>query len=587
MLALYDADANALQRGTETAGSGIDETVLYEELLTAFAYREVEKSAEGIPAGELPVLVQQELQRLSLIAFSVINRRRQWVTVAELDADLAALLGQPAAQHSGFRAPLPPGEIALGRFFFIQRAQAVVAGSRLQTFEFLHATFGEYLAARLTVQLAAGLQKRRSPLMVGAAAADDDLLYALLSFAPLSSRQILRFVTSILRRQVAPGDRRELAGLLIDIFAASETRTEHRYSAYCPARLATASRHGTYSANLVLLILALEPALSASRLFRASMPYNDPPGMWHRRVLLWRSAMTEPDWTDLALALSISQTRTDGARDLEIELSGTSSPATEPIDPYWHYGWPPSAPDREKAHWHRAYWDSIFHKMDISSGTNDSAVRHAIEPMFGAIGASITTFNGSADGRASSVAHDLMQLWLSRLHPLGSSELAGLYDRVSLLFDSRSLWDAKMQADTAKLMLDFLQRDAPSLPPGAVIRYLTAAMDLAAPDDTLLQLVLEGTLSALEAGHADDDQRQALTRIASDALAAARATSLPAALRMWITLHRHGAEYAPLFGEDPGTFMAETTGPQIRETHPDLLRHALAIMAAKYPEITL
>jgi hypothetical protein len=119
------------------------------------------------------------------------------------------------------------------------------------------------------------------------------------------------------------------------------------------------------------------------------------------------------------------------------------------------------------------------------------------------------------------------------------------------------------------------------------IRYLTAAMELTARDDLLLQLVLEGTLSALQAGQADDDQRQALTRIASDALAAARATSLPAALRMWITLHRRAAEYAPLFGEDPETFMAEAAGPQVSETHPDLLRHALAIMAAKYPEITL
>ena len=109
MLALYDADANALQLGTEAADASMDETVLYEKLLTAFAVREVEKSAEGVPVGELPVLVEQELQRLSLIAFSIMNRRRQWVTAAELDADLAALLGQTVGQHAGFRTPLTPG----------------------------------------------------------------------------------------------------------------------------------------------------------------------------------------------------------------------------------------------------------------------------------------------------------------------------------------------------------------------------------------------------------------------------------------------------------------------------------------------
>jgi predicted NACHT family NTPase len=224
MLAMYDADANALQRGGGTAGeAGIDETSLYEGLLTSFAAREIAKSRDSASAAELPALVEQELQRLSLIAFSIINRRRQWVTEAELDTDLAALLGRPATQHAGFRTPLTQAEIAIGRFFFVQRAQAMLEGSRMQTFEFLHATFAEYLAARLTVQLATDLLGRRSSLIVNAAMADDDLLYGLLSFAPLSSRQILRFLKNICQRQVPEADRRRLADLLIEVFAAAES----------------------------------------------------------------------------------------------------------------------------------------------------------------------------------------------------------------------------------------------------------------------------------------------------------------------------------------------------------------------------
>ena len=292
------------------------------------------KSRDSGSAGELPALVEQELQRLSLIAFSIINRRRQWVTEAEVDTDLAALLGRPAAQHAGFRTPLTQAEIAIGRFFFVQRAQAVLEGSRMQAFEFLHATFGEYLAARLTVQLATDLLRSRSSLMVNTAMADDDLFYGLLSFAPLSSRQILRFIKSICQRQVPDTERRRLADLLIDVLATSENRTEHRYNAYRPAPLPTSSRHGIYSANLVLLILALEPTVSAARLFRASIAYNDPPGMWHRRVLLWRSAMTEPDWTDLALALCIRHTWLGDIRDLEISLSAAPRKNPELIDPY-------------------------------------------------------------------------------------------------------------------------------------------------------------------------------------------------------------------------------------------------------------
>lgn len=531
MLAMYDADANALQRGSGTAeDGGIDETRLYEELLTSFAAREVAKSRDSASVGELPALVEQELQRLSLIAFSIINRRRQWVTEAELDADLAALLGRLAVQHAGFRTPLTQAEIAIGRFFFVQRAQAVLEGSRMQTFEFLHATFGEYLAARLTVQLATDLLGHRSSLMVNTAVADDDLLYGLLSFAPLSSRQILRFVKSICQRQVSETDRRRLADLLIDVLGASENRTEHRYNAYRPAPLPTSSRHGVYSANLVLLILALEPAVSAARLFRASNAYNDPAKMWHRRVLLWRSAMTEPDWTDLALALCIRHTWLGDTRDLEISLSATLRKNPEPIDPYWHYRYPPSNQDRNKVQWHRSYWADIFHKMDISSGTNDSGVRHAIEPMFRWIGASITTFHGSASGHASSIAHDLMHLWLSRVLDPDTSDLADAYDRLSIVFDSRPLWDAQMQVDAVKLVLDFLQHDVARLPAATVTRYLKGAMGLADQDDTVLKLILEGAVSALNTESEDADQREVLTQIVADALFAMRKHGLSAAL---------------------------------------------------------
>src|SRR6266704_1386354 len=174
MLALYDADANALRRGSGTGGGqALDETRLYEELLTSFAARELAKSQVAASAGEIADHIEQELQRLSLISFGMINRHRQWVTEAELDSDLAALLGRRPETLTGFRAPLTAAGIAVGRFFFVQRAQAIRDGSRLQTYEFLHATFGEYLAARLTGQLAADLLTRRPALAVGHAPVDD------------------------------------------------------------------------------------------------------------------------------------------------------------------------------------------------------------------------------------------------------------------------------------------------------------------------------------------------------------------------------------------------------------------------------
>jgi hypothetical protein len=246
--------------------------------------------------------------------------------------------------------------------------------------------------------------------------------------------------------------------------------------------------------------------------------------MWHHRVLLWRSAMTEPDWTDLALALSIRHTWLGHIRDLEISLSATPRPNPEPIDPYWHYRYSSSDPGRNEAQWHRSYWADIFHKMDISGGTNDSGVRHAVEPLFRWIGASVTTFHGSPSGRASSIANDLMHLWLSRVLDPGDGELADAYDRLSIVFDSRPLWDAQLQVGAVKLVLDCMQHDAPRLPATTVTRYLKAASELAGQDDTVLKLILEGALSVLRTESVDGDQREMLTQIVADTLSALHET---------------------------------------------------------------
>ena len=70
MLALYDADGNALQR----APAEIGRTELYGRLLREFATREVLKHAAGLPEQALERAVETELLRLSLVAFAMFNR---------------------------------------------------------------------------------------------------------------------------------------------------------------------------------------------------------------------------------------------------------------------------------------------------------------------------------------------------------------------------------------------------------------------------------------------------------------------------------------------------------------------------------
>lgn len=150
MLALYDADGNALQH----ISADIRQGELYERLLRRFVSREIVKHKPGLPDRDLDEAIEVELRHLSIVAFAMFNRGSQWVTEADLDGDLAAVFGQPqAAAVKDMRAPLRAAEIMLGRFFFVHRARASRDDTQLETYEFLHATFGEFLVARFTGQV--------------------------------------------------------------------------------------------------------------------------------------------------------------------------------------------------------------------------------------------------------------------------------------------------------------------------------------------------------------------------------------------------------------------------------------------------
>jgi hypothetical protein len=437
MLALYDATDNALRRDGDSL---LEEAELYEELLTAFARREIDKAGPGpaaVPEDEVRARAERELQRLSLVAFAVHNRRSQWVSAAELDEDLTALLGRASAEASGFRAPLGAAEVALGRFFFVQRAQSVRDGRVLATYEFLHATFGEYLIMRLALHLLTDLLTHRPALSAAESKVDDDLAYTLLSYAPLSSRQMLRFAGSMVRRIPAP-ERNRLANLLIGVLEQHGTRTHEPHRAYQPTRfpasqrLRTSARHGIYGANLVLVILLLKGRVRTRELFPL---WNDHATAWHRHVLLWRSSFDEEQWTDFALSLSVRRTWSEDGREMEITLRTGVPEAPDPLDMNWAFRYPRG---NDGPSWSRTYWNEIRHKLDVSGGTNDGLIRHAMDPVFSWLGPAVTTFLTSPGGPATSLAHDLLELLLGGAD-LPPDEAAALRARVVGGFESLPL----------------------------------------------------------------------------------------------------------------------------------------------------
>ncbi|MFF7161838.1 NACHT domain-containing protein [Streptomyces sp. NPDC008086] len=487
MLALYHAAGNDLQGADERP---LGEADLYEALLGSFARREVAKDArDALRDAQVDDLLERELQRLSLVAFAMLNRRRQWASTAELEEDLAALLGRHAHQPSDFREPLGQAEITLGRFFFVQRAQSIRGGHTLSTYEFLHATFGEYLTARLAVQLLTRLLDHRPVFSMGSEPLDDDMLFALLSFAPVFSRQMLRFARARLE-QLTEDDRERLSGLVIRVLGERELRADQPYATYLPQRLRATVRHGIYSANLVMFVLLLTDETTAGALFPTA---DDPGDAWHSRALLWRSSFEETQWTDFALALSLRRTRDGTRRDLTVRLRQDELTKPEATDAHWLYRVPR---EQEDVWWQRTYWREIWHKMDLAAGTNDGVALQALRPLFESLGPLLTTFNGGGSRLGTSVLHDLLKLWLQGGTGMSLEETQVLYRRVgnALLVSDR---EGVLMRHLRPVLVGLLDRDLKRFP-GQEARHFVEALSAHAPAE--LRELLQGRAEAAQFG---------------------------------------------------------------------------------------
>ncbi|MFB9630293.1 NACHT and WD40 repeat domain-containing protein [Nonomuraea helvata] len=343
MLALYDADGNALSKDV----AEFRQTELYERLMRRFVERELEKAC---PRDQVPAFLEREMLHLSYVAFAMFNRGRQWVTTAELDQDLSGLEFPAQVRTGTFATPLTAGELSVAKFFFIHRAQATRDHDVVQTYEFLHATFGEYLIARLIITLLADLAVKESGLVV--TEVDDALLQTLLSWSALSSRTtIVSFLRELVETKGA-GDR--WGELVVRLFRRLDTRLRVPYPNYRPGTAGLARRHAYHSANLMMIALACEGVLRAGALLPG---HEDPLTEWRRHALLWRSQCAAGEWASLSNTVQVDLVSSqDGAWDLELrlDLSGRTQPPV-PV------GWMENAPlsDHSSAD-ARAIWHGVF-----------------------------------------------------------------------------------------------------------------------------------------------------------------------------------------------------------------------------------
>ncbi|MER7247058.1 hypothetical protein [Kribbella sp. NPDC000426] len=308
MLAVYLAELGTGKLG----GADLTQSELYQRIIDRFISRQVtEKTAPDLSEADQKLLEHQQRRRLQYAALGMFNRGRQHITDTELNADLTAL--EAATSTSPAVQPLSSADRVLGEFMFVHNPRA--DREQRSAYEFLHATFGEYLVAELVLQHLARLTRYREveagdPALTAGGDLDDSFLRRLLSHQPLSTRQpTLTFVC-----ELAPADRRSLLETITQLLRAHLNRPDTADDLYGPLPYDPVRRRAAYTANLVLLRVVLDDkpvpitALTGDSLER-----------WQRCVRLWRAGLDHQAWFSVIETLG-----TADAEDLALERRTTS-----------------------------------------------------------------------------------------------------------------------------------------------------------------------------------------------------------------------------------------------------------------------
>ncbi|WP_158273899.1 NACHT domain-containing NTPase [Micromonospora sp. RP3T] len=519
MLALYDAEGHDLRQAGE-----LHRGDLYERLLRRFARREVTKHRAGLPDQDLDRAVEEELRRLAVVAFAMFNRGVQWVTSEELGADLAVLpfAGASAGRPDGLRVPLPAADVVLGRFFFIHRARAADGERRRETYEFLHATFGEFLVARLTAQAMDDLVAREAAASLpwGGEPATDDLLHALLSYAVLSTRvTVLAFLNDRLSG-MGEVQRDAWTHVLLRLFrnAAYDTG-RRRFDEYRPRRLRAVARQAAYSANLLLLILSAGGEVTGCQMFPEATVAVDE---WRAQVGLWRSQLGTDEWDGLADLLALERLGEGAGRDVRIRLDSRFAVPPGP-DLLWLGGMSTGGlrpgfrlPVETLVRLRRAAY--------LSCDRNEGLLVDAVEPIIDQLHTALTTYETWGNDEALSAARALLTAWLLPLRAASQAQRREVYLRcVRLAGEVVGLVDDWDRTAYLRLLLDRLAQDHEASPDVVADVLMNCRISLAL--DPWVATAMLQCVERVLGGDAAVDRR--LASVISDVIAAQVASPQP------------------------------------------------------------
>lgn len=311
MLAIYDSESNQLQNSQE-----LDQTVLYDRLLRRFIQREREKDEDflELPKKERHKLIEFEMERLGVVALGMFNRRKVQTKISELNKDLTFFNLEKKIENKS-SAVLSEADLLLGSFFFVHESKSGNFSEensgqiRDTAFEFLHNTFGEFLAAefmlRKILKLCKTLHKFRSIGLdeeyTNMLKRPDEFPTICLAFAPLFARPV---VINMMQEWISHKIKienlehkdffqefdvvvhNEICRLLTDSQLSEVLLGTLKNSPFSPLPLA--GHIAIYSINLVLIRIVISKDEYIFDEDKIAF-YSDGARAWDRLAFLWRS----------------------------------------------------------------------------------------------------------------------------------------------------------------------------------------------------------------------------------------------------------------------------------------------------------
>jgi hypothetical protein len=172
-------------------------------------------------------------------------------------------------------------------------------------YEFLHATFGEFLVAELVLELLVQLTRHRdleaTSLDLQPSGLDDTLLRRLLSHQPVSTRTPVRIFIAELAERLPDEQQASLRATIVDLLRRELIRPDTGDQLYHPIPYDPVRRRACYTANLTLLRVLLddEPVPMGDLL---DLDGHD---RWSPMVRLWHAGMDTLAWYTVMQALAV------------------------------------------------------------------------------------------------------------------------------------------------------------------------------------------------------------------------------------------------------------------------------------------